>query len=342
MVIPPSPESPAVRFHRGNPAFMSTPRVGMLVSSNDVSDEEDDDVSVLTFQTLQTKDTTLTSSPSFVSHESNRSGDMAESKVFRAGEEGIKNSLSHISEESQNSSEYNKTPKNDDYNVKEDDESLSLAESVLDSANRVLSSIGRSSYYSGFSTKLKPTPSKIQNTFSPPPQPNGKHPSPVKHGDVHVLNEKSSPEASILGVRQGKVSSISNMYSNTTRGAPLTSENSNLSSFKTRPTQYNSASYKTTSTDEDELHKNLNQSNFYGSSCYKKAANDSTFPEKTTRDTHCKKAAASSTNKGDKLQRIQAETKQLQLLLREKQLETKLAMSELDASIRKANELLLD
>jgi hypothetical protein len=159
---------------------------------------------------------------------------------------------------------------------------------------------------------------------------------------VHVLNEKSSPEASILGVRQGKVSSISNMYSNTTRGAPLTSENSNLSSFKTRPTQYNSASYKTTSTDEDELHKNLNQSNFYGSSCYKKAANDSTFPEKTTRDTHCKKAAASSTNKGDKLQRIQAETKQLQLLLREKQLETKLAMSELDASIRKANELLLD
>jgi hypothetical protein len=88
----------------------------------------------------------------------------------------------------------------------------------------------------------------------------------------------------------------------------------------------------------------LNQSNFYGSSCYKKAANDkvSTLPEKTTRDTHCKKAAASSTNKGDKLQRIQAETKQLQLLLREKQLETKLAMSELDASIRKANELLLD
>lgn len=118
-MLAPSPESPAVRLTpRGN--LIHQPRVGMFVS-NPATNEDDDDVSVLTFHTLGTKD--AVGSPL---DNSNRCDD--KNRPFGTKEEGIKKSLSHISEESERSRDGYKVKKQDE----NDDESLSLAETVLD------------------------------------------------------------------------------------------------------------------------------------------------------------------------------------------------------------------
>jgi hypothetical protein len=300
-MFPPSPESPA-RFTQNKEAF-GTPRVGMLVS-NHATDEDDDDVSVLTFHTLGTKDT-----GSSVLDSSNRFDD-AKNNLCSGRDEGIKPSLSHISEESQLSVEgYKSTKRNDD--TINDDESMSLAESVLDSTNKLLNSIGSASYYSGLNSKLSNKEKDVQETFSPPPKPNVKHPSPVKLG--------SMPQKSLACTM-----SISSNSNDKCR-SPLLPEKSVL--VEKKATKYSAndrtkhepqSSYREFRYFDEESNENSNQTNLSSKDDNKKA----------------------STTKNGKLRRMQAETKQLQLLLREKQLETKLAMSELDASIKRANALL--
>eukprot|EP00804_Cyclotella_cryptica_P010894 CCRYP_018979-RA/>CCRYP_018979-RA protein AED:0.11 eAED:0.11 QI:0/-1/0/1/-1/1/1/0/338 len=337
MVFPPSPESPAIRFPRtGNNSISSTPRVGMFVSHDD-----DDDVSVLTFHTLGTKDTITSSSmdnyhnndaKNGITNSSSGSGsggnnnrsmndDGARSKSIYdtqsredddEEEDGIKKALSHISEESRNSSSSShgnqNYPKNkegieeeeegfDEDDDAYDDESLSLAESVLDNANKVLSSIGSSSYYSGLSTRLKST--KVQDDgYNAPSRP---RPSPMKLSGFNVLSEK--PPSVNIPRRAANESPRNTRYGNDNVGC-------------TSPRHHQQSSYN------DTVNENSNQSNL------------------TVRHNHFYPKASGCLGKGGKLRKIQEETRHLQQLLREKQLETKLARSELDAAIRKASELL--
>jgi hypothetical protein len=289
-MFPPSPESPAVRFTRGG-AASATPRVGMLVS-NAANNQDADDVSVLTFHTCVTKDTSP--SPFDGSHRSD------DHKDYSVVDEGIKKSLSHISEESHNSGEGYKAKTHEGAQA-QDDESLSLAESVLDSTNKLLSSIGSSSYYPGLSTKLsiKEKQAHAQETFSPPPKPNAKHPSPVK---LESFTQKSL--TSLLPEKSTEKKKCS--YDRYSSG-----ENDKRNAA--------AAHQKQSSYMYDEPSENTNKSNYQ----------EEKFNEKY------------KSNSGkDRLSKLEAETKQLQRLLREKQLETKLAMSELDASIQRANALL--
>lgn len=297
-MFPPSPESPAVRFTRGGSS--ATPRVGMLVS-NAANNEDDDDVSVLTFHTFVTKDT------SSLIDWGNRSDD---NKDYFVQDEGIKKSLSHISEESHNSGDGSGSKAKDDECTR-DDESLSLAESVLDSTNKLLSSIGSSSYYSGLNTKLNiKEKHRTQETFSPAPKPNAKHPSPVKlESSKSLLRNSDYVNGSSL---RKSTASISPEKSLEKKGS--NDRFSNGGNDK-RPAaiHQNKMSYL-----YDEPDENKNKSNYKERNCMK-------HPSKSSED---------------KLSKLEAETKQLQRLLREKQMETKLAMSELDASIKRANALL--
>ncbi|KAL7488356.1 hypothetical protein ACHAW6_013945 [Cyclotella cf. meneghiniana] len=285
MVFPPSPESPAIRFHRtSSNATSSTPRVGMFVSHDD-----DDDVSVLTFHTLGTKDTVASSSTGHNDNDNHMHKSSADDNQTRNDEakQCIQKSLSHISEESQNSSSSShdmyKSSRHDRRFFRRerdaddnDDESLSLAESVLDTANKVLSAIGSSSYYSGWTARSDSL-------------------SATKRGP----SESSSPR-----------------------------DDDDAGGARREPSSY-----------RDVRNENYDEFDRGG----------------RRRDERChhnrsplqEKAAASVGNASrgkdtgtDKLRKIQEETRQLQQLLREKQLETKWAMSELDASIRKASELL--
>ena len=288
---------------------LGTPRVGMLVSNHDTN--EDDDVSVLTFHTLGTKET-----GSFSLDSGHRYSDERSKVVCGDGEE-IKKSLSHISEESQNSGEevvY--TENNNKYDV-DDDESLSLAETVLDSTNKLLSDIGSSSYYSGLSSKLKDQDSDYaQETFSPRPKPNAKLHSPVKL-PFNGLQETTKTTSAYFKSRSGSSSKSESLFpeKHVLKDKQLTKYSTRQCNFmEPEPTHLDQ--YK--SSYVDEPNENSNKSNF-------------------RMDTKSKKKSSLKT---DKLRKMQEETKQLQLLLREKQLETKLAMSELDASIQRASDLL--
>lgn len=293
-MFPPSPESPAVGFSRSNTAS-GTPRVGMLV--NNAINEDDDDVSVLTFHTLGTKDTGA--SPI------DWGARLDDKKGFDVRDEGIKKSLSHISEESQQSEEFKNTK-----SVKcNDDESISLAESVLDSTNKLLSSIGSSSYFSGLNSKMTLQENEnAQKAYSPPPKPNAKHPSPVKLGSLANRGEGYSKEQKGSSPRK-------QTRSFALRDKAIFGErkDSNIFPCDSKTEQYQKQSHS------DEPNENFNRLNL------------------TERSMSDKKNSYSNKSK---LRKMQAETKQLQLLLREKQLETKLAMSELDASIERANALL--
>lgn len=260
--------------------------------------EDDDDVSVLTFHTLGTKDTGA--SPG---EWSARSDD----KKSYVREEGIKKTLSHISEESQNSGELKNAKSEDSH----DDESMSLAESVLDSTNKLLSSIGSSSYYSGLNARSSQKEKRLnQETFSPPPKPNTSHPSPMK----------SYTPRKVFGVKEEKVISPCNKSM-----ASVPPEKSIFGQLKVNnEDNYTSCiksdARKQQSYFDDEPNENSNKLNY--------------------NETSNQKEKESFNSKKGKLRKMEAETKQLQLLLKEKQLETKLAMSELDASIERANALL--
>lgn len=171
---PPTPEAPKrnnrlsdhptpEQRHRRNPSnnTTGTPRVGMHLIPTD----DDDDVSVLTFSTMTTKDTvgTYTTSKSFVetarqSLEKLMIDDIAKQKNEGDSPMG-KETLSHISEEagsqrshasSKKMSQYHESSNEEDNNDDvHDDDTLSLAESILDSANQVLRNIGSSPYLAG-------------------------------------------------------------------------------------------------------------------------------------------------------------------------------------------------
>ena len=176
MPFPPMPESPGRRL----PSRSSgTPRVGMHLYQND----EEDDVSVLTFHTMGAKDTLnnlnnhVGGGSSFVKSareslerlilESKNSGDDDGKSLSRISEEGgSQNSSCHSKRgcdmsSSSKSSQAKKENKarvddhEDDVDVDDDnvgsidygdDDTISLAESILESANKVLSSIGSSPY----------------------------------------------------------------------------------------------------------------------------------------------------------------------------------------------------
>ena len=302
-MFPPSPESPAAPYTAQKNATMGTPRVGMLVSNSDTN--EDDDVSVLTFHTLGTKET----------------GSFSLDSSHRYSEERkeIQKSLSHISEESQNSGElYTDTNEKNDRDDDEDDESLSLAETVLDSTNKLLCDIGSSSYYSGLSSKLKERDSDYaQEMFSPPPKP---HSSPVKLPFNGVLQERKKTFSASFESRSNTKSTSESLFPENyamkdKELSKCSKNNRERNSFmepEPRLVDHYESSYL------DEPNENSNKSNFQKESKHMKE----------------------SGTKSDKLRKMQEETKQLHLLLREKQLESKLAMSELDASIQRASDLL--
>lgn len=190
------------------------------------------------------------------------------------------------------------------------------------STNKLLSSIGSSTYYSSLNTKLNVDEQvHAQDTHhSTPPKPNAKHVSPVELG--------FAPEKHVLKEKEDKVSYSTNFWSSRMNfkghrsmlhEKPKSGQQSvTKSSTNNRPRHQSeyTRSYQENFLDE-EGNENFNKFNFrndYGNSSRSESKN--------------------------KMFKIEAETRQLQLLLREKQLETKLAMSELDASIQRANNLL--
>jgi len=326
MAFPPVPESP----NRQLPGRSSgTPRVGMHLYQDD---DEDDDVSVLTFHTLGTRDTHTTggSNSSFVKT-ARESLERMISENKKSGEDDGR-SLTRISEESgSRSSSYNsnsrsssrsscscnsKSGSSKSSSVKSDqiekidegnydngdDDTHSLAESILDSANKVLANIGSSPYYTGRNKKLSSPAYE-----SPMPRPDSKQPPPAKRSTKknETVDNRSSEK----------------MYST--------------------KKEFNSSN-KMSSDHDNQLEVSSNfLSSYFTDENAEPSANHANHSKHNTitayRDVYKSNKAM---KRNQNLQQLESETMHLQRLLKEKQLKTKKASQNLGTSIKKAHELL--
>ena len=190
------------------------------------------------------------------------------------------------------------------------------------STNKLLSSIGSSSYYSGLNTKLKVEEQiHAQDKLCTPEKPNAKHPSPIKLGfapEKHVFNEKDD-----------KVSNSTNFWSS----------RMNFKGHRSLLPEKSLSGREIVT--ESSTNNRLSHQSEYTRSCQENCYDeegDENFNKFNFRKVNYEKSSRNGSK--DKMLKIEAETRQLQLLLREKQLETKLAMSELDASIQRASNML--
>lgn len=173
MPLPPVPESPSCKPPG---CSLGTPRVGMHLYQND----SDDDVSVLTFNTLTARDnnsiyvrTVRENLEKMILQNENTSND----------DDDDAHILTRISEEvasvaSHNSSCNSKNEVKEEADGDSDEDTITIAESVIDSANKVLSNIG--------SWRGKEDSSSTHE--SPDPQPRQKHPSPTKRPTVVLID----------------------------------------------------------------------------------------------------------------------------------------------------------
>jgi len=290
------------------------------------NEEDDDDVSVLTSSTNLTKDSAVSNS-SFVKLarenlerlilESKNSGEDDGKSLTRISEEGGSqnsscNSKSRSSKSSSVESDETKTidEKEEDYNDDDDDDTISLAESILVSANKVLSNIGSSPYYAGRSKKL--------DTYeSPLPQPNPKQSSPMKQPNkTNNTDDTGNCSKNIYTTK--KEFTPSKKISNDQHGNQLEVSSNFLSSYFS----------------DENVKPSTNRSNHNNDSSIAKSSSSS-----ITKYGSSYKSSKTVSN-DQSLQKLESETKHLQLLLKEQQLETKKASQSLGLSINKANALL--
>ncbi|KAL3822885.1 hypothetical protein ACHAXA_010668 [Cyclostephanos tholiformis] len=279
MALPPIPESPSRKLPKPSQV---TPRVGMHLYQNET---EDDDVSVLTFGTLNAKENSssyVRSSRELLERmilENNNTGDDDRNILTRISEEGASENASCYSTTGCDRSPSSKLSKKKEENEGTDADDTTVAESILESADKVLLSIVSSSYCN----RRRKTESS-ESHESPAPQPHPKHPSPYR-----MAKEDSSPKESI-------------------------------------------------SEKENQLEVSSNFLNSYFRDEKMKHSGDYSDKGKYTISTNTAKVGKDE-NERD-LAKLEYETKRLQYLLKERQIESRRANQALQDSIRKAHEFL--
>lgn len=346
------------------------------------NDEDDDDVSVLTFHTIGTREAIPSNyaggSSSFVKSarenleklilESKNSGDGDDgkslSRISEAEEGGSQMSSCHSKKgcdrsasSKQSSMKGEEKEKIDDEDDYADDDTISLAESILDSANKVLSNIyGRS--------KKQSSPTHT----SPLPQPNQKHPSPMKQPTKMYDADDDDKEPKSIYNTKKEFATSKNTINDQNNQVEVSSNF--LSSYfhdeNTKPTTHQ----KKINSQDDQLKVSSSFSSSYfrdenTKPTHQKMVNSqdnqlevpNTFLRSYFRDENSKPTANNLNhngsitkvkyNKGDKvtnnddyLQTLESERKHLHQLLKERQIETQRASHSLGSSIKKANELL--
>jgi hypothetical protein len=291
MALPPIPESPSRKVPRPS---QGTPRVGMHLYQEET---EDDDVSVLTFGTLNARE-----NPSSYVRSARELLEKIVSETTDSGNDDERNILTRISEEGASTGEnsascYSRTtgcdrshasklsPKSEEDGGTvgdDDDDTITVAESILDSANKVLSSIG-SSPYCNVGRRAE---SSESHESSPAPRPRPKHPSPYR------MAREGPPSNEPMSERENHQLEVSSNFLNSYfRGVNM----KHVDSFPNR------SEYALSTSDIARVGNVENE-----------------------RD----------------MEALEYETKRLQLLLKERQIETRRANQALQSSIRRANELL--
>lgn len=316
MPLPPVPESP----NRKQPgSSQGTPRVGMHLYQND----SDDDVSVLTFNTLIARDNRQNSSNYVKTARENLEKMVLESQNTRSDDDC--NILTRISEEaaSQSSSLRGKSSEdNEEEDDFSDDDTITISESVLASADLVLSSIG--------SWREKDDSSSIYDE-SPVLQPRQKYHSPTRRpaalSDAEYNTEKDDSSSKATG-ENDKQLEVSGNYLNSyyDENATPTNKNTNMSRYTIKtnndvpsPLQ---RSMNTKSKNEHRLQRLENMRQY-----------------KYTVETTNSPKAVSYENE-QRLLKLEADTRHLHVLLKERQIETRKANQALMSSIASAKKLL--
>ena len=379
MALPPVPESPRELPRKSQ----ETPRVGMRLFQNET---EDDDVSVLTFNTLNTRKNTS----SYV----RTIRESLERMILESknSDDDDCNILSRISEEvaSQNTSCNTKTgcdrstsstsllkreEKDETDSISSDDGTISLSESILDSVDKVLSSIGSSAYYTGRKKK-----ESSETHESPAPRPHPNRPSTMKR-PTKISDAKEDEKESFSKEDLSSKESSSDKYSQLEASSNFLNsyfgdENIKPSDKNTNESKYTISTNITKNESQIEVSsnflnsyfcdenikasdKNTNESKYtistnitkvgqveneqyvldsYFRNEHTKPSDDDNKKSKNTFATNITKVGNAENEKY--LQKLESETRRLQLLLKERQLERKLANQALLMSIKKANELL--
>ena len=349
-MFPPVPESP----NRQLPSKSSgTPRVGMHLYQND----DDDDVSVLTFHTLGAKDVANHHQHNVGGNNINNNSSYIKSAreslerlVLESKEASGDDSLARISEEdgshqSQMSSCHSKSKSSsttkgeekektvqeeteeDGGNYDEnddDDDTISLAESILTSASKVLSNIGSSPYYAGRNKRgevSSSTATKLRE--SPLPKPNPKHPSPMKQ-PIKSTNdtEKDEDKKYMKYVHESNnqtYSKVNQMPSH------INNDDTNSTRLEVSSTFLRSYFHDDDDDDDENTKPYVNRYSRDGTTINKNVT---------------KGGSSKGTNGDEHIQQLESETKKLHALLKECQSETKKSTQTLGTSIKKANELL--
>jgi len=345
MALPPVPESPRELPRKSQ----ETPRVGMHL----FHETEDDDVSVLTFNTLNTREKTSSyvrtarESLERMILESKNSGDNDCNVLSRISEEEVASQNTSCKsktgcDRSTSSKSSLKSEANEETDgISSDDGTISMSESILDSANKVLSSIGSSPYYTGRNKK-----ESSETHESPAPRPQSKHPSPMKRptkmSDAKE-DEKENCTRNIHGMEKEVLSSkesTSDKYSQLEVSSNFLNsyfrdDNNEPSDTNTDKSKYTIATNSTKVGNVDNEHNALDS---YFCHEYRKPSDDDNSKSKNTFATNTTKVGNAENEQH--LQKLESETRRLQLLLKERQLETRRANQVLLLSIKEANELL--
>jgi hypothetical protein len=312
MPLPPVPESPN-RKQPGNSG--GTPRVGMHLYQND----SDDDVSVLTFNTLIARD----NSSNYVrTARENLEKMVLESQNVRSDDDC--NILTRISEEaaSQSSSMRGKSEDNEEEDFSDDDDTITLSESVLASADQVLSSIG--------SWRGKDDSSSIHDE-SPVLQPRQKYHSPTRRpvalSDAEYNAEKDDSSSKASGEKDKQLEVSSNfLNSYYDENATPTNKNTNMSRY----------TIKTNNDVPSPLQRSMNSKS---KNEHRLQRLENMRQYKYTVETTNTPKAVSHENE-QRLLKLEADTRHLHVLLKERQLETSKANQALMSSIASAKKLL--
>ncbi len=346
MALPPVPESPRELPRK----YQETPRVGMHLFQNET---EDDDVSVLTFNTLNTREKT----PSYVRTareslermilESKNSGDNDCNILSRISEEEVAsqntscNSITGCDRSTSSKSSLKSEEREETDGISSDDGTISVSESILDSANKVLSSIGSSPFYTG---RKKMESSETHE--SPAPRPHPKHPSPMKRPSKMSDAKDDEKECSknIHGMEKEDLSSKESMSDKYYSQLEVSSNflNSYFRDENIKPSDKNTNKSKftmaTNSTEVGNVDNENNVLDSYFCNEHRKPADDDNDKSKNTFATNTTKFGNAENEQH--MQKLESETRRLQLLLKERQLESRRANQVLLLSIKEANELL--
>ena len=326
MAVPPIPESPA-NHHLGRrprkSSVTTTPRVGMQLYQS--SDDSDDDVSVLTFHTTHTLGThqnhRAAAGPSNIKSARQSLERLvlerkpsADDDLLRISEEDSHvlscysgSTISAVDEKDENNDENAVSCGDDD----DDDETASLG-SVLTNADKILSKIKSSPYYyeTGKGRKKEGVPSASSILTTPQPT---------------SYSIKSKDDA-----RSSEKEKFVFRYKNIERGLTFT---------PTKTTINNSNDSKFLNSYYDDNDENIKPTNYnpQSISCSTTTTRTASISKFGRANGNNKEA---NSNSDERIQQLETETKRLQLLLQERQLQTSKASETVDASIKRAYKLL--